>query len=341
VTSIITAGTTHTQLTLSDYDELRKSQANAARLWLHTSNICSQWAILAELCWTPVDAHIWYSKACLIESIKRLPDKEDSKHVLKARIPHVEKGHTLGLLYEASTIWSKTDSPLQWKDLEPWSKANLKRTLARQLIESAWDQAWNWIENHPEKVGPYLEVTTGDSRCAPAWHLQAGTRRQQGLMSTARMGSWWTRKHKHEDARSGGNSCNCTFCDKKEEETSQHVILQCSWELIKPIRNEALAEIKVSMTPEQRIQWNLSTPREKWLIILGKKMNGLDSLKNRLSRDRTIKVMMEKMDDLRIWAGEPPLTGNTPPPASFSMGEAHLWSLDAAQDHKSRMQHYQ
>jgi hypothetical protein len=155
------------------------------------------------------------------------------------------------------------------------------------------------------------------------------------------MGSWWTRKHKHEDARSGGNSCNCTFCDRKEEETSQHVILQCSWELIKPIRNEALAEIKVSMTPEQRIQWNLSTPREKWLIILGKKMNGLDSLKNRLSRDRTIKVMMEKMDDLRIWAGEPPLTGNSPPPASFSIGEAHLWSIDASEDHKRRMQHYQ
>ena len=138
VQSAITAGTTHTQLSSSDVNSLRKIQAKIWRRWSAAGRHCNHRALLHELGQVPIDAHITYSKMNLWSKILDLQQHEYPRIIAEQRIIDAEKGSTLGLAAETKMLWEEAKQPDLWDS----AHSDLAHTAsaAKQILRSTRQQ---------------------------------------------------------------------------------------------------------------------------------------------------------------------------------------------------------
>ena len=325
VNSVIVAAVLTTELTEKDYIELRKPQVEAARRATGAGKRVSQLALLRELNWGPVDAPIWSCKIGLHEAMKRLPSTTSISTVLGARMRSIQTGRDeRGLCAETKKLWTKLGSPESWTDTKRETKAARKRRL-RPLIAKAVDTMWEeWCDEFGELNGDYqlLCPQMGEE----AEHISNGTKKQVGLMITARAGACTCRGNKTANSNNVEEK-KCQHCTLGQFEDETHMIVECK--AYQEPRSRMLAEVHRNMTEEQKQELEDSDPRFQKLILLGMKIEG-DTEQMRRARDTAMKIFLEEINTIRKeQLGETDLCGKAPTPTEGSAEEAYEWTQEA------------
>jgi hypothetical protein len=332
VMSVIVASTTHTQLIDSDWARVGAIQAKVGRHWLRTSALASQWCVLLELGWPSTEAWIWYAKLCLLENIQALSDEEDAKAVLRCRISDVQSGEDRGLVAELKRFYEKSPLPSKWSDIRTTSKDRRKAEAKKLAFRSALDSAETWIHANPLNTGDYCHfVAERRASGGPAWHLKIGTRKQQGLMFAARCGAWCVLGGKESSAPSCTTDRTCRLC-LRQDESVQHILLECMWHGYTPQRNSMMTNIRSRMSNEARRLWDLSPMESRRTFLLGKRICGQDDIETRSDRDLEVKRFMSHCDTVRQTVGYGSLCNSFAAPAPFSLAEAATWMETTAED---------
>jgi hypothetical protein len=334
VMSVIVASTTHTQLIDSDWVSVGAIQARVGRHWLRTSALASQWCVLMELGWSSTEAWIWYAKICLLENIKALPDAEDAKAVLRCRISDVQSGDNRGLVAELKRFYEKSPLPNKWSDLHTTNKDHRKTEAKKLAFRSVLDSAETWIHANPLSTGDYcLFAAERRATGGPAWHLEIGTREQQGLMFAARCGAWCVSGGKESQVPSRPTDRTCRLC-LRQNESIQHILLECSWQGYTAQRDSMMMTIRSRMSYAAGRLWDLSTTESRRTFLLGKKICGQDDIETRRNRDLEVKLFMSHCDTVRQSLGYSSLCNSFAAPAPFSLEEATMWMEMTAEDNE-------
>jgi hypothetical protein len=325
VMSVIVASTTHTQLIDSDWTGVGAIQARVGRHWLRTSALASQWCVLMELGWSSTEAWIWYAKIRLLENIKALSDAEDAKAVLRCRISDVQSGDDRGLVAELKRFYERSPSPNKWSDIHTTSKDHRKAEAKKLAFRSALDSAETWVHANPLSTGDYCHfVAERRATGGPAWHLEIGTREQQGLMFAARCGAWCVSGGKESRAQSRPTDRTCRLC-LQQDDSIQHILLECPWQGYTPQRDSMMLNIRSRMSNAARRLWDLSPTESRRTFLLGKKICGRDDIETRRNRDLEVKSFMSHCDTVRQSVGYCSLCNSFAAPAPFSLAEATMW----------------
>jgi hypothetical protein len=342
VTSVIVAGTTHTQLTEPDLDKFRSIQATAGRRWLRSSALCSQWCVLQELGWTSTDGWIMFAKARLVEAIKNLPEKEDALHVLRARIADVGRGDNRGLVAEVKEIYTRTPTPDAWCDMRKRSKVVYKRECKESAFAAMASKGLAWTLAHPEKTGDFKFMLPELKRNkGPAWHIRNGSRREAGLMTSARCGAWEVTGGKSGVHKGSLKDAVCPLCVGGGIDSVSHILMQCQWKPLREAREVMMANVQRTLSASQRAQWDRMTIDQGRRVLLGERMGLRDVMRNRKDRDQAVKKFMVQANDRRMHAGMRNLCGHVGGPPAFSLEEAMQWARedpDGDQDYEPERQ---
>jgi hypothetical protein len=334
VMSVIVASTTHTQLIDSDWAGVGAIQARVGRHWLRTSALTSQWCVLMELGWSSTEAWIWYAKLCLLENIKALSDSEDAKAVLRCRISDVQSGDDRGLVAELKRFYEGSTCPGKWSDLHTTNKDHRKAEAKLLAFRSALDSAETWIHANPLNSGDYRHfVAERRAMGGPAWHLEIGTREQQGLMFAARCGAWCVSGGKASSVPSHPAERTCRLC-LHQDESIQHILLECPWQGYTPQRDSMVTNIRSRMSNAAGRLWDNTSSESRRTFLLGRKICGDDNIEIRRNRDLEVKVFMSHCDTVRQSLGYGSLCNSFAAPAPFSLAEAHMWMEMTAEENK-------
>jgi hypothetical protein len=334
VMSVIVASTTHTQLIDSDWATVGAIQARVGRYWLRTSALASQWCVLMELGWSSSEAWIWYAKLCLMENIKALPEAEDAKAMLRCRISDVQSGDDRGLVAEVKRFYERSSSPNKWSILQTTNKNHRKAEAKKLAFRSALDSAEAWVYANPLNTGDYRHfVAERRATGGPAWHLDIGTREQQGLMFAARCGAWCVSGGKESSEPSNPTARTCRLC-LRQNESIQHILLECPWAGYTSQRDSMLLNIRSRMSTAVRRSWDLSSTESRRSFLLGKKICGQDDMEARRNRDLEVKLFMSHCDTVRQSLGYGSLCNSFAAPAPFSLAEATMWMEMTAEDNE-------
>ena len=326
VTSVMVAGTTHTQLTKKDYKSLRTVQVTALRRWLRTSALCSHWCILLETGWDSTDAWINFAKLRLLEDIKRLPDSEDGHHVVRARISDVARGDCRGLVAEAKRIYSNTETPDKWNSLKPTSRDQSQIQSRKTAFREARRAAVDWVLHNPEKTGDYYFVASlHKPGKTAAWHLSNGSKRQIGLMVAARCGAWNVAAGKTASRNKSALDVICKFCAGNGAESIHHILMECQWAPLKEQRRLMMGAVARTLSDKCIGEWRNLNDTGKRRVLLGAPMHDDKSMDQRRRRDCAVKSFMEQADTMRQDRGFPGLCGHVQNPPEFSLEEALQW----------------
>ena len=114
VQSVLVPNIVTCQLNNKDYTELRATQCKICRRAAMAGKRVSQYIILRETGWTPIDAPIICAKLGLYERIKKQDTREYAATVLAERQEAVREGDTKGLCYEVRELWRKLGAAERW-----------------------------------------------------------------------------------------------------------------------------------------------------------------------------------------------------------------------------------
>ena len=331
VNSVTVSSVLNTQLSDADLIELRKPQAHAARRASRAGQRVAQLAILRELGWTPIDTLIWSSKLGLHETLKNLPKREYGRTVLDARmvLVSVQIGRDdRGLCAETKQFWESVNHPDAWTTANNESKAARRRRL-RLWIEKRLDIDWTkWCGEQGERNGDYHLLCPQKGHAAE--HLNAGSKKQIGLMITARCGALIVRGNKTAEKHATPHDKSCTLHPNPELEPEDegHVLLACPE--YDEFRQPMMEEMRSEWSPEQSELYDGSNFRYKKLYLLGLSMGDGDSDDSRRHRDLLVKTFLEQVNEHRKSKLDlVDLCGKAPRPAACSMREAFDWSQEA------------
>ena len=128
----------------------------------------SQYIILRETGWTPIDAPIICAKLGLHERIKKQDTREYAATVLAERMQAVREGDTKGLCYEVRELWRKLGAAERW-DGAPSENAQDKQERKQAVVALVEEEMEIWIQQHSEENGDY-ETLADHAPGEPAWH---------------------------------------------------------------------------------------------------------------------------------------------------------------------------
>ena len=176
--SVLVSRLTNCQLDDKDYDTLPATQCNVCRKTTWAGKRVSQFVILRELGWTPLDVAIITAKIGLHDRLKRLDPREYASTVLAERMDAVRRGSKKGLVYETKVMWHRMGNPHAWDITHPDSPTEKMRrkSAVKQLIQRKMD---NWITANSSTNGDYAELCD-HPHDQPAWHTCNGTKLQIG-----------------------------------------------------------------------------------------------------------------------------------------------------------------
>ena len=224
------------------YEQPRIIQAKAAKNMLGTSRRVSPQIILMELGWTPIDADIIGAKLRLFEQLKMQPIESYQKHIVTARMEQVLQGCTKGLCYEALRLWEEIGLPEQFTDIQDKKLGQRKRGLIQagaETLAKEWQE--EWLEDHGAERNGYYGLLYQGKR---ARHLKNGTRTQKALMTTARAGASILRGTKAADKQATKEDRQCQDCGLHKTENEQHLLIECTYEPWKKLREQCRETIK-------------------------------------------------------------------------------------------------
>ena len=154
--SVLVSRLTNCQLDDTDYDTLRATQCNICRKATWAGKRVSQFIILREVGWTPLDVAIIMAKIGLHNRLKRLDPREYASTVLVESMEAVRRGTENGLAFETKMLWQKLGNPGAWETTLPDSLTEKKqrKSEVKRLIQRKMDA---WITTHSSKNGHYAE----------------------------------------------------------------------------------------------------------------------------------------------------------------------------------------
>ena len=329
VISVVVAGTTHTQLTEGDLEQIRSVQATVGRRWLRASALCSQWCVLQELGWVSSDGWIMFAKARLVQAIKNLPEKEDALHVLRARVADVGRGDKRGLIAEVKEMYQRTSTPDAWCDMSKRKGVHWKKVCKTAAFTAMDAKCQAWLSDHVEKSGDFVHLLPELQRNkGPAWHIRNGSQREAGLMTSARCGAWEVAGGKSGANKGSLKSMVCPLCLGGGVDSVSHILMQCAWKPLEEGREQMMREVSESMSDLDRPKWENLSIDDARRALLGKRMGPTDTMKNRLLRDSAVKKFMVMANDQRMKAGMRNLCGPVGGPPAFSLEEAMQWARE-------------
>ena len=179
-------------------------------------------------------------------------------------------------------------------DPDTTNKPQAKRTINEAAERIAKSRLEKLIKNRPRRpeTEDYEKLRGGEK-----WRLTNGTRRQVGLMITARLGALILRGNHTGDGSE--LEANCAFCDGGEHETTEHILNRCTG--YTRITNNMLLRLKSVWT---KSEWNIfdaASDREKTNYMLGRPIDGTeDDIIKRMEIDLAVKEALEAIDDARM-----------------------------------------
>jgi len=293
---------------------------------------------MAEAGWHLPDRAIIKAKLALMDRLLRREHEnrtsdEERTHsggrqdgpsmVLRQRIIDVEHGETKGLCAEVKRLWLEARMPHKWppplqaqgayrvnrKDIETASTRISEDRLRREIGKRS--------EANPDM--PYDQLWDGTS-----WRMSNGSRRQVGLMTTARLGALVMNDSKvMNDA---GAVQECPYCGSGYDNI-QHALLQCEHGTMRGIGKSLEADLQDILNQEQKSELSNLDNHDKKMMLLGKQMTNQLNLKQRVELDSAVKHCLETIDDHRIADLQMnPMCGRTyTRPPEESMQQAALW----------------
>ena len=329
VETIITSKVTTCQLSPADYEHLRATQCKVGRRATWAGKRVSQYIILRELGWTPVDVAIMMAKIGLHNRLKLLEPREYASSVLRERMAAVAEGDTKGLCFEVKQLWTQLGRPDAWdaKISNNETKKNELKGAVKNLMQRRIDA---WIRTNSRTNGDYSELCDHD-HYSPAWHIGNGTKLQVGLMITARAGACILRGNKTPDKRLSLADTLCKLCDQLEPETETHLLITCPY--YDAWRRPLLTELHKVWSPQQSSTFTRADADQKRLFLLGARIGyGDDDMHQRRQRDLLVKNFLQSVNDHRTEKGLPDLRDAYNTQTDFTIEEAISWEADLRQE---------
>ena len=167
--SIITSKVSTCQLSDADYKHLRATQCNICRRATWSGKRVSQYIILRELGWTPIDVAIKTANVGLHNRLKLLRAREYASTVLEERMAAVAEGDKKGLCFEVKQLWTQLGRPDAWEAKNSNSDTGKKelKEAVKGLMQRKMD---SWIRTNSDKNGDYAELCD-HAHSSPAWHI--------------------------------------------------------------------------------------------------------------------------------------------------------------------------
>jgi hypothetical protein len=222
-------------------------------------------------------------------------------------VQDVEAGEEAGLCAEAKRLWEEADMAYCWpqRKVRKGQLSNRRdiKAAARKVAKSRLRAE---TQTRAPKSGntPYSQLIETSN-----WRVRTGTRRQVGLMTTARLGSLMINAGRAADGQKTDPSCQCCGA---EQETDEHLIIDCD-KLHEP-RKKLMSKVK---DDDQWRSFQASSGHAQKMTLLGRRMKARQSKKCSKGLDKAVKTFLEEIDDCRTTVfHQEPLNGgafSTPP----------------------------
>ena len=308
------------------YEAARRITAKVLRRMLATSSRTAPTLLILEAGWDLPDREIIEDKlrfharmAQRVYNEKKRRKEYEIKdqgcqdyptHVWTTRVAQVEQGETLGICAEAKRLWSEAGMQRCWppdtrKNTYARSDENIKMAAETIGLTRLIEQ----IDIRTKMNGetPYDVLYDGTT-----WRITNGTRKEVGLMTSARLGALLTNAGRASDREEIDPWCACC---RDGTDTAKHMLIQC--EAMDAPRSQLWQMTENIWTTTQREEFENSSHHEKYMKLLGKQFTATLSMKQQKLLDRAVKHTLVNMDDLRRRVyGMQPLAGTkyTKPP---------------------------
>ena len=172
--------------------------------------------------------------------------------------------------------------------------------------------------------GNYEKLAPGYGQKAE--HLQRGSKKQKGLMTTARMGACMIRGNKTAKQTATTEEKECKLCEMKAAETETHLLLHCTrYNIERAIMNHSLNQ---GWDERQKKEFETAPDNQKRLCLLGMDFNN-GNKEERANRDMAVKKFLEEINERRKRDHQcADLCGKAPAPIESSREEAELWTAE-------------
>jgi hypothetical protein len=347
---VLTANMTAPQLDRPNGDKPgyvvgRQATADILRRMLSTSALTPPTELIAEAGWVLPDEKIILSKLRLMDRLlqrehaMRDSDNDRKAHgerqdapsaVLRQRIRDVEHGETKGLCAEIKRIWQEAGMSHKWppnmSSSQEYEDNSEDMEVAAETI--SWTRLSTAIHERSKshRDMPYEELWDGTK-----WRLSNGSRRQVGLMTTARLDGLVMNDTKSVQA--GGSPRECPCCGSGFDNL-QHALLSCEHPAMGQLQSELNNQLHDLLDQEQQQDLQALGPHETKMFLLGKKLKSPLSRGRQKELDYAMKQFLEQMDDYRTDSlGMNPMCGRTyTRPPEDSLQQAAQWDRMWRQD---------
>ncbi len=345
VESVITANLTLPQLdtargNMHGYEEARKTTAAVLRRMMATSGRTTPIGIIAEAGWDLPDRAIIQTKMRLMARlIQRKWDSEDANSkreeeykqeeiqtlVLTQRIKDTEEGDTTGFCAEIKRLWQEAGQPDNWP---PTATETYKKDIQEEIKGAAEAIAdarlRQGIEEMTEENGdtPYGRLY----QRGETWRILNGTKRQSGIMTSARLGALMTGGGRTADNMGVDPGC---ICCGRHDDTGQHILLKCRQ--MKEPRQEMHEKLKKLWSEDQWRQYRHKSQHERYITLLSQRYLTPELDRNqKIATDLAVKEAFQQMDDIRIQEYNlQPLNGKLySRPPEGTLEQAAAWNRD-------------
>jgi hypothetical protein len=323
---------------LPGYVMARQATASILKRMMSTSALTPPVELIAEAGWDLPDKQIILAKLRLMDRLlerehnHRTTDKEAAKEglrrdgpsgVLRQRIRDVQDGDSRGLCAEVCRIWTEAGMNHKWPP--PMQDSGEYATSTHDMESAATRISHNRLisainlrsTTHPDL--PFNELWDGS-----IWRLTNGTRRQVGLMTSARLGSLVMNDSK--PLAQSGATPECPCCGSGYDNL-QHALLFCEHQAMKEAQNNLERTLDTLLSRIQKEELRSYSDHETKMFLLGKQMKHKLHLAQQRELDLSVKLQLEAIDDFRTLELElNPMCGRTyTRPPEESMQQAALW----------------
>jgi hypothetical protein len=294
--------------------------------------------MIAEAGWVLPDEQIILSKLRLMDRLlrrehaTRLQDTERKaagesqdapSAVLRQRIRDVEQGDDRGFCAEVKRLWTEAGMPHKWPpnmddegDYEDDSED--MRTAAEDISWHRLSAAIHERSRTHTDV-PYNELWDGST-----WRTANGSRRQVGLMTTARLDGLVM--YDARSVQSSGSPRECPCCGRGYDNL-RHALLSCEHPSMKERQATLTTKLKAILDPRQQQELQTLEPHEKKMFLLGKQLKNKLRQESQKELDLAMKQFLVSTDDYRVdELGLNPMCGRTyTRPPEESLQQAAQW----------------
>jgi hypothetical protein len=283
------------------YDLPRRVTARVFRNIMAASPRTSAWGLILELGITPTDEGIIKAKMRLFDRIYKY---EEGTYQATLRQHRSHRTHTdkKGLHYEVEQLWIEARTPHRLHNNT--SEARRKEQINEAATTISNQRAMKWLAEQGRRNGQYHRLWEGKQ----AMHLNQGTRKQIGLMISARLGALLLKGNKTGERIEEEGERNCSCCEGGQTEDETHLIIECQCPEIRIQRKILLQALEDKWSEQQKTTYQEASNQNKCLYILGMKITPTDSEEERMNRDQAAKHYLEAVDDIRReWYQQKPL----------------------------------